>query len=87
MPDTLLSVQPIWYQTGRARKFIQLAGVFGALAVIFAAVGAHGADLHGKKDSYNSAVQIHFVHTLALLAVPFVRRTDLVSGLIIKCFF
>lgn len=79
MPDTLLSIQPLWYQAGRSRKFVQLAGLFGALAVIFAAVGAHGADMHGKRDAYNSAVQIHFFHTLALFAVPFVRRPDLVS--------
>lgn len=79
MPEQLLQYQPIWAQLGTARKFVQLAGVFGALAVILAAYGAHGADLHGKSDAYNTAVQIHFFHTLALIAVPFVRRPNLVG--------
>lgn len=76
MPESLLPYQPLWSQLGRARKFVQLAGVFGALAVILAAYGAHAHDLHGKASAYHTAVQIHFFHSLALLAVPFVRRPD-----------
>jgi len=83
MPDPLLPYQPLWSQLGRARKFVQLAGVFGALAVIMAAYGAHGHDMHGKSASFNTAVQIHFFHTLALFAVPFVRRPDLTGYLLI----
>lgn len=80
MPEPLLPYQPLWMILGRGRKFVQLAGVFGSLAVIAAAYGAHGADLHGKKDAWANAVQIHFFHTLALLAVPFHRRPNLVSS-------
>jgi len=84
MPDPILQpYQPLWSQLGRARKFVQLAGVFGALAVILAAYGAHGHDLHGKSAGFHTAVQIQFFHTLALLAVPFVRRPDLTGYLLI----
>lgn len=80
MPElVLVGGSSLWNQLGRSRKFVQLAGIFGVLAVAFAAYGAHGHNLHGKKASYDTANQLHFFHTLAMLAVPMVRRPDLVS--------
>ena len=55
-----------------AKLFITLAALSGMLAVTFGAFGAHA--LKGKLDSYamgvfETAVQYHFYHSLALLAV------------------
>lgn len=55
-----------------AKLFITLASLSGMLAVIIGAFGAHG--LRGKLDDYamgvfETAVQYHFYHALALLAV------------------
>ena len=55
-----------------AKLFITLASLSGMLAVTFGAFGAHA--LKGKLDDYalgvfQTAVQYHFNHSLALLAV------------------
>jgi uncharacterized membrane protein YgdD (TMEM256/DUF423 family) len=55
-----------------AKLFITLASVSGMLAVMLGAFGAHA--LKGKLDDYalgvfETAVQYHFNHSLALLAV------------------
>jgi uncharacterized membrane protein YgdD (TMEM256/DUF423 family) len=55
-----------------AKLFITLASLSGMLAVAFGAFGAHA--LKGRLDAYASgvfetAVQYHFNHSLALLAV------------------
>ena len=55
-----------------AKLFITLASLSGMLAVAFGAFGAHA--LKGKLDDYalgvfDTAVQYHFYHSLALLAV------------------
>jgi uncharacterized membrane protein YgdD (TMEM256/DUF423 family) len=55
-----------------AKLFITLASLSGMLAVVFGAFGAHA--LKGRLDDYaqgifQTAVQYHFYHSLALLAV------------------
>jgi uncharacterized membrane protein YgdD (TMEM256/DUF423 family) len=55
-----------------ANLFISLASLSGLLAVAFGAFGAHA--LRGRLDDYamgvfETAVQYHFYHSLALLAV------------------
>ena len=55
-----------------AKLFITLSALSGMLAVIFGAFGAHA--LRNRFDDYlmgvfETAVQYHFYHTLALLAV------------------
>ena len=55
-----------------AKLFITLASLSGMLAVVFGAFGAHA--LKGKLDDYalgvfDTAVQYHFYHSFALLAV------------------
>jgi uncharacterized membrane protein YgdD (TMEM256/DUF423 family) len=55
-----------------AKLFIILASLSGMLAVVFGAFGAHA--LKGKLDTYalgvfETAVQYHFYHSFALLAV------------------
>lgn len=54
------------------RKWISIAAVSGFLCVALGAFGAHSLkgilDLYGK-DIYETAVQYHMFHTLALLVV------------------
>jgi uncharacterized membrane protein YgdD (TMEM256/DUF423 family) len=55
-----------------AKLFITLASISGMLAVILGAFGAHA--LKGRLDEYalgvfHTAVQYHFYHSFALLAV------------------
>jgi uncharacterized membrane protein YgdD (TMEM256/DUF423 family) len=55
-----------------AKLFITLASISGMLAVVFGAFGAHA--LRTRLDDYamgvfETAVQYHFYHSLALLAV------------------
>ena len=55
-----------------AKVFITLASLSGMLAVMLGAFGAHG--LKGRLDDYalgvfQTAVQYHFYHSFALLAV------------------
>ncbi|MDO6437547.1 DUF423 domain-containing protein [Cyclobacterium sp. 1_MG-2023] len=54
-------------------NLIQTAAVFGALAVIFGAFGAHALEemlvSTGRLDTYETAVSYHFYHSLALLMV------------------
>jgi len=65
--------------------FLRFAGVSGALAVAMGAYGAHAfaADKPELKRVYDTANFHHFVHTLALLAVPLCRRPVLTGSLMI----
>jgi uncharacterized membrane protein YgdD (TMEM256/DUF423 family) len=62
-----------------AKLFITLASLSGMLAVMLGAFGAHG--LRGKLDDhatgiFETAVQYHFYHSLALLAVGIIALTQ-----------
>jgi uncharacterized membrane protein YgdD (TMEM256/DUF423 family) len=62
-----------------AKLFITLASLSGMLAVIFGAFGAHA--LRARLDDYamgvfETAVQYHFYHSLALLAVGIVALSQ-----------
>lgn len=62
-----------------AKLFITLASLGGMLAVAFGAFGAHA--LRGKLDAqltavFETAVQYHFYHSLALLAVGVIALTQ-----------
>jgi uncharacterized membrane protein YgdD (TMEM256/DUF423 family) len=62
-----------------AKLFIILGACSGMLAVIFGAFGAHA--LKGRLDDYalgvfETAVQYHFYHTFALLAVGIIALTQ-----------
>lgn len=62
-----------------AKLFITLAALSGMLAVTFGAFGAHA--LKGKLDDYamgvfETAVQYHFYHSLALLAVGIIALSQ-----------
>lgn len=62
-----------------AKLFITLASLSGMLAVVFGAFGAHA--LRARLDDYamgvfETAVQYHFYHSLALLAVGIVALSQ-----------
>lgn len=62
-----------------AKLFISLAAVSGMLSVVLGAFGAHG--LRNRLDDYamgvfETAVQYHMVHSLALLAVGMIALSQ-----------
>ena len=57
----------------KAKRILQLAVLSGALAVGLGAFGAHSLEAlliqNGRLDSFQTAVNYHFYHTLALLGI------------------
>lgn len=72
---------PLWQQIGSHLNLHRWAGFSGALAVIMAAYGAHGHQFKGNPEAFRNGNQMHFFHTLVLLAMPLARRPSLVSRL------
>lgn len=56
-----------------AKQILQLAGISGTLAVGLGAFGAHSLEVlliqNGRLDTFQTAVNYHFYHTLALLGI------------------
>lgn len=56
-----------------ATRILQLAGLSGALAVGLGAFGAHGLEAlliqNGRLETFQTAVNYHFYHTLALFGI------------------
>jgi uncharacterized membrane protein YgdD (TMEM256/DUF423 family) len=56
-----------------AKRILQITGISGALAVGLGAFGAHGLEAilvqNGRLDTFQTAVNYHFYHTLALLGI------------------
>ena len=54
-------------------KVLKTASVFGVLAVVIGAFGAHGLESilieNNRVETFETAVQYHFYHTIALLIV------------------
>ncbi len=71
--------------------FVGCAGVSGLLAVTIGAFGAHGLKSQLSSEMmavYNTGVQYHFYHTLALLAVAlFMSATSASRWLTLSCVF
>ncbi|WP_163378006.1 DUF423 domain-containing protein [Cyclobacterium sp. SYSU L10401] len=62
----------------KTERILQVSAIFGALAVIFGAFGAHALEPFlvetGRLDTYETAVDYHFYHSLALLMVGILTR-------------
>lgn len=73
---------PLWKQMGGNSAFIRLAALSGASAVCLAAYGRHKIkDSPQSKDFrhiYESASNMHIIHSVVLLALPLARRPALV---------
>lgn len=56
-----------------AKRILQVAGLSGALSVGLGAFGAHSLEAllvqNGRLDTFQTAVNYHFYHTLALLGI------------------
>ena len=56
-----------------AKQILQLAGISGAIAVGLGAFGAHSLEAlliqNGRLDTFQTAVNYHFYHTLALVGI------------------
>ncbi|XP_059474065.1 transmembrane protein 256 homolog [Neocloeon triangulifer] len=75
--------------------FVRIGGLSGAASVGLGAYGAHSLLLKEdvsdeRKRAFSTANQYHFLHSLALLAVPLCRRPVLsgslmLSGLVLFC--
>lgn len=66
--------------------FVKIAGLSGVSAVAMGAYGAHtfkAEEDADKKKVYDTANFYHFLHTLALLAVPLTKRPAMSGTLII----
>lgn len=75
---------PLWQLAQEAGPFVRIAGLSGAAAVVLGAMGAHRTfpETETKEDLrkiFDTANRFHFLHTLALLAVPLCRRPYIVS--------
>lgn len=57
----------------KAKSILSIASISGALAVGLGAFGAHGLEPilieNGRLDTFETAVNYHFYHTLALLGI------------------
>jgi len=55
------------------KRILQITGISGALAVGLGAFGAHSLEAilvqNGRLDTFQTAVNYHFYHTLALLGI------------------
>ncbi|MDN3686769.1 DUF423 domain-containing protein [Cyclobacterium jeungdonense] len=75
-----------------AKIMLQLAAIFGALAVIFGAFGAHALEAllvkTGRLDTYETAVNYHFYYSLALLMVGILyQQNPTMTGLKLSAWF
>ncbi|KAI1287442.1 Transmembrane protein [Halotydeus destructor] len=70
---------------GNVSPWVRLAGLSGALAVGLGAYGAHGMKktTDDRRNVFETANKYHFIHTLALLAVPLTHRPNLVGTLLV----
>lgn len=71
---------PLWIQCGRNLNLHRWAGISGALAFIAMIYCEYGDHYERDRHIVSLANQIHYIHTLALLAVPLARRPYLVSA-------
>jgi uncharacterized membrane protein YgdD (TMEM256/DUF423 family) len=70
---------------GETSGWIRLAGISGAIAVGMGAYGAHGLKnvTPEQRAVFETANRYHFIHTLALLAVPMTNRPETVGILLL----
>jgi uncharacterized membrane protein YgdD (TMEM256/DUF423 family) len=70
---------------GETSPWIRVAGLSGAIAVSLGAYGAHGLKKMSddQKMVFETANRYHFIHTLAMFAVPMTNRPNLVGSLLL----
>lgn len=84
LPDDQVQMLNDFAPTGSL--FVRIAGLSGVSAVAMGAYGAHtfkAEEDADRKRVYDTANFYHFIHTLAILAVPLTKRPVLSGTLII----
>lgn len=70
------------------QNFVRLAGLSGAIAVMLGAYGAHVFKQSEAEDrmkhTFETGNRYHFIHTLALMAIPMTRKPHLVGILMLS---
>lgn len=85
-PSTVSSVSSMLVSAfGETSPWIRVAGLSGAIAVSMGAYGAHGLKKvpDDQKMVFETANRYHFLHTLAMFAVPMTNRPNLVGTLLL----
>uniref|UniRef100_A0A1B0D2K9 Uncharacterized protein n=1 Tax=Phlebotomus papatasi TaxID=29031 RepID=A0A1B0D2K9_PHLPP len=85
MATQMSSVSPLWKLAGKNLYIVRLAGISGAGAVVLGAYGAHRdwetqnglKEAEQARKTFDTANRYHFLHTIALLSIPIVRRPAL----------
>ncbi|CAK9822328.1 Transmembrane protein 256 homolog [Anthophora retusa] len=89
-----MSPVPLWKLAAASGPYVKIAALSGAAAVILGAYGSHKQYPEDKKQDlkqvFETASRYHFVHTLAILGLPFCRApylagTFLLSGIALFC--
>lgn len=82
--QTMSSVVPIQKQLGASSQLIRIAALSGAAAVCLAAYGRHHmkdtAETKEYRSIYESANNMHLIHSVALLATPLAKRPLIVNN-------
>ncbi|CAD1473651.1 unnamed protein product, partial [Heterotrigona itama] len=83
-------MSPLWKLAANAGPFVKIAALSGAAAVTLGAYGSHKLSEKDKKQVFETASRYHFIHTLAMLGLPFCRArylaaTFLISGIVLFC--
>lgn len=79
------AIVPIQKQLGSSSHLIRVAALSGAAAVCLAAYGRHHmkdtatAEAKDYRSIYESANNMHLIHSVALLATPLAKRPLIVS--------
>ncbi|XP_055699001.1 transmembrane protein 256-like isoform X2 [Phlebotomus papatasi] len=89
MATQMSSVSPLWKLAGKNLYIVRLAGISGAGAVVLGAYGAHRdwetqnglKEAEQARKTFDTANRYHFLHTIALLSIPIVRRPALTASL------
>ena len=75
----------------KSQYVLKIAALFGCLAVIIGAFGAHGLEVilvkNSRLETFDTAVQYHFYHTLALLLTSFLIANNTNRYLIKAAYF
>lgn len=77
------AIVPIQKQLGSSSHLIRVAALSGAAAVCLAAYGRHHmkdtAETKDYRSIYESANNMHLIHSVALLATPLAKRPLIVN--------
>ncbi|XP_076657306.1 transmembrane protein 256 homolog isoform X2 [Halictus rubicundus] len=87
-----IRMEPLWKLAANTGPYVKIAALSGAAAVGLGAYGSHrkysDVDDVGLRQVFETANRYHFIHSLAMLGLPFCRRPFLsavffISGIVL----